>query len=140
MIDRKRNQPLVSMLYCLITFSESFVIKRRSEASESFSCGFWRWRTNSWKILNLLKLGWCLSSAWKRLISKVVTWELVAIVNANYDNIFYKTRLFCSSLFLIKESNYILSDVRWGVLVALHALRGKIISHFGDISSHFKVN
>ena len=28
------------------------------------------------------------------------------------DNIFYKTRLFCSSHFLIKESDYILSDIK----------------------------
>ena len=62
----------------------------------------------------------------------------MAIANANYDNIFYKTRLFCSSLYLIKESNYILSDGKWGVSGG--AACGKIISHFGDICLHFKSN
>ena len=45
----------------------------------------------------------------------------MAITNENYDNIFYKMRFFCLSYFLIKESDYILSDVKWsGGAESLH--------------------
>ena len=73
----------------------------------------------------------------------------MAITNGNYNNIFYKTRLFCSSYFLVKESDYIY--LTSNCLVALHPFTGgfwvelvvfldddgegsgvKIISHFGD--------
>ena len=37
----------------------------------------------------------------------------MAITNRNYDNIFYKTQLFCSSYFLTKELDYILYYVKW---------------------------
>ena len=93
-------------------------------------------------------------------------WKLVAITNGNYNNIFYKTRLFCSSYFLIKEWYYILSDAKWsGGAACPHSCphqgsleelvcffwggRGervgegsgvKIISYFGDIIClHYKV-
>ena len=96
-----------------------------SEASESFSWGFWGWGASAWKILltwTFSELWYCLSGPWKRLISKAVT------VKTNGDNK-------CKLRFRLRS------------LVGLHARSGgfakrgiwdsgpKIASHFRAICS-----
>ena len=73
-------------------------------------------------FLNLLQACiltfWCLKGLWQ--------WKQVAVTNGNYNNIFYKTQLFCLSYFLIKwyilmKENYILCEVKlFGAVACPH--------------------
>ena len=93
---------------CLLFFVKQRDLKRTSEPSESFSWEILGWRTSLWKMLltwTFSKLGYCLSGAWKRLISRARMQAMIQATQAIISSI----RLNCSVClyFSIKESNYI---------------------------------